>query len=236
GGTDIVSCFVLGVPTEPVYAGEIQGPGFGMAVDVFDEQGQSLATSAGAHGELVCTVGFPSMPIEFWNDPGETKYQAAYFDRFPGVWAHGDFASWTSHAGLVIHGRSDATLNAGGVRIGTAEIYRQVESLPQVMEALAIGQEWDDDTRIVLFVRLADGLSLDDALVGSIKRLLRENCSPRHVPARIVAVTDLPRTRSNKLAELAVADVVHGREVRNVEALANPESLALFRDLAELSS
>ena len=236
GGTDICGCFVAGDPTRPVYAGEIQGPGFGMAVDVFDEQGQSLATSPGAHGELVCTVGFPSMPIEFWNDPGETKYQAAYFDRFPGVWAHGDFASWTSHEGLVIHGRSDATLNAGGVRIGTAEIYRQVESLPQVMEALAIGQEWDDDTRIVLFVRLADGLSLDDALVGSIKRLLRENCSPRHVPARIVAVTDLPRTRSNKLAELAVADVVHGREVRNVEALANPESLALFRDLAELSS
>jgi acetoacetyl-CoA synthetase len=173
--------------------------------------------------------------VGFWNDPTGERYHAAYFDRFPGVWAHGDFASWTRHAGVVIHGRSDATLNAGGVRIGTAEIYRQVERLPQVVEALAVGQAWDDDTRIVLFVRLADGRELDDALVTTIKRTLRENCSPRHVPARIVAVDDLPRTRSNKLAELAVADVIHGREVRNREALANPESLDAFRDLPELS-
>ncbi len=235
GGTDICGCFVAGDPTRPVYRGEIQGPVLGMAVDVFDETGASLKGEPGRHGELVCTVPFPSMPVSFWNDPTGERYHGAYFDRFPGVWAHGDFASWTPHAGLVIHGRSDATLNAGGVRIGTAEIYRQVERLPQVVEALAVGQAWDDDTRIVLFVRLADGRELDDALVTTIKRTLRENCSPRHVPARIVAVDDLPRTRSNKLAELAVADVIHGREVRNREALANPESLDAFRNLPELS-
>jgi acetoacetyl-CoA synthetase len=219
-----------------VYRGEIQGPVLGMAVDVYDESGRSLRNAPGEHGELVCTEAFPSMPVGFWNDADGARYHGAYFSRFDGVWAHGDFASWTEHGGLVIHGRSDATLNAGGVRIGTAEIYRQVERLPQVVESLAVGQEWDDDTRIVLFVRLADGATLDDELVGTIKRTLRENCSPRHVPARIIAVDDLPRTRSNKLAELAVADVIHGREVRNQEALANPESLLLFRDLAELST
>ncbi len=235
GGTDICGCFVGGDPTRPVYAGEIQGPNLGMAVDVFDENGRSLREQPGARGELVCTAPFPSMPLEFWRDPDGAKYRAAYFERFDGVWAHGDFASWTVHAGMVIHGRSDATLNAGGVRIGTAEIYRQVELLPDVAESLAIGQAWDDDTRIVLFVRLADGAALDDDLTGRIRRTLRENCSPRHVPARIVAVADLPRTRSGKLAELAVADVVHGREVRNVEALANPESLALFDGLPELT-
>jgi acetoacetyl-CoA synthetase len=176
------------------------------------------------------------MPVGFWNDPDGRRYHDAYFSRFAGIWAHGDFASWTRHDGLVIHGRSDATLNAGGVRIGTAEIYRQVERLPEVVEALAIGQAWDDDTRIVLFVRLADGATLDDQLVATIKRTLRENCSPRHVPAKIIAVDDLPRTRSNKLAELAVADVVHGREVRNKEALANPESLEYFRDVPELAT
>ncbi|MFZ0325619.1 MAG: acetoacetate--CoA ligase [Actinomycetes bacterium] len=234
GGTDICGCFVAGDPTLPVWSGEIQGPVLGMAVDVYDEDGQTLRHRPDIRGELVCTRSFVSMPLSFWNDPGDTKYRAAYFERFPGVWAHGDFASWTEHGGLVIHGRSDATLNAGGVRIGTAEIYRQVERLDEVAEALAIGQLWDDDTRIVLFVRLSDGVELDDELVSTIKRVLRENCSPRHVPARIVAVTDLPRTRSGKLAELAVADVVHGREVRNVEALANPESLALFADLEPL--
>jgi acetoacetyl-CoA synthetase len=176
------------------------------------------------------------MPVGFWDDQDGTRYHHAYFERFPGVWAHGDFASWTSHGGLVIHGRSDATLNAGGVRIGTAEIYRQVERLPEVVEALAVGQEWDDDTRIVLFVKLASGASLDDNLVSTIRTTLRENCSPRHVPARIVAVADLPRTRSNKLAELAVADVIHGREVRNKEALANPESLDYFKDVPELAT
>jgi acetoacetyl-CoA synthetase len=235
GGTDICGCFVAGDPTRPVFRGEIQGPVLGMAVDVYDESGRSLHGSAGVHGELVCTEAFPSMPVGFWNDDDGSRYHGAYFSRFPGVWAHGDFASWTAHGGLVIHGRSDATLNAGGVRIGTAEIYRQVERLPEIAESLAVGQEWDDDTRIVLFVRLADGAVLDDELVGTIKRTLRENCSPRHVPARIVAVADLPRTRSNKLAELAVADVIHGREVRNQEALANPESLILFRDLPELA-
>jgi acetoacetyl-CoA synthetase len=236
GGTDICGCFVAGDPTRPVYRGEIQGPVLGMAVDVYDESGRSLRNVPGEHGELVCTEAFPSMPVGFWNDADGARYHGAYFSRFDGVWAHGDFASWTEHGGLVIHGRSDATLNAGGVRIGTAEIYRQVERLPQVVESLAVGQEWDDDTRIVLFVRLADGATLDDELVGTIKRTLRENCSPRHVPARIIAVDDLPRTRSNKLAELAVADVIHGREVRNQEALANPESLLLFHDLAELST
>ncbi len=235
GGTDICGCFVAGDPTRPVYRGEIQGPVLGMAVDVYDESGKSLRDSPGAHGELVCTAPFPSMPVGFWNDPDGARYHDAYFGRFAGIWAHGDFASWTSHDGLVIHGRSDATLNAGGVRIGTAEIYRQVERLPEVTEALAIGQSWDDDTRIVLFVRLTDGATLDGELMTTIKRSLRENCSPRHVPAKIIAVDDLPRTRSNKLAELAVADVVHGREVRNKEALANPESLEYFRDLPELA-
>jgi len=207
-----------------------------MAVDVYDEDGSSLRGTPGVHGELVCTAPFPSMPVSFWNDPQGERYHDAYFSRFPGIWAHGDFASWTVHDGLVIHGRSDATLNAGGVRIGTAEIYRQVERLPDVAEALAVGQAWDDDTRIVLFVRLAEGSELDDSLVTTIKRSLRENCSPRHVPAKIIAVADLPRTRSNKLAELAVADVIHGRDVRNKEALANPESLEYFAGLPALDS
>ena len=176
------------------------------------------------------------MPVGFWNDPDGSAYHNAYFDRFEGVWAHGDFAvAGRRIEGVVIHGRSDATLNAGGVRIGTAEIYRQVERLPEVLELWSVGQEWDDDTRIVLFVRMADGCELNETVIATIKRTLRENCSPRHVPARIVAVTDLPRTRSNKLAELAVADVVHGREVRNKDALANPESLDLFRDLPALA-
>jgi len=236
GGTDICGCFVGGDPTRPVFRGEIQGPVLGMAVDVRDESGASLKSSPGARGELVCTEPFPSMPVEFWDDADGKRYHRAYFDRFSGVWAHGDFASWTSHGGLVIHGRSDATLNAGGVRIGTAEIYRQVERLPEVVEALAVGQEWDDDTRIVLFVKLASGASLDEELVNTIRTTLRENCSPRHVPARIVAVADLPRTRSNKLAELAVADVIHGREVRNKEALANPESLDYFKEVPGLAT
>jgi acetoacetyl-CoA synthetase len=233
GGTDIVGCFVMGDPTRPVYAGEIQGPALGMAVDVWDDSGKSLHDRPGERGELVCTAPFPSMPLGFWGDADGSRYQAAYFEKFPGIWAHGDFASWTEHDGLIIHGRSDATLNAGGVRIGTAEIYRQVERLDEVAESLAIGQPWDDDTRIVLFVRMTPGHKLDDAIRDRIKRLLRENCSPRHVPARIIEVGDLPRTRSGKLAELAVADVVAGREVRNREALANPEVLDTFRDLPE---
>jgi acetoacetyl-CoA synthetase len=234
GGTDLCGCFVGGDPTRPVYAGEIQAPGLGMAVGVFDAEGREL-TEPGVKGELVCTAPFPSVPVGFWGDTDGSKFRAAYFERFPGVWAHGDFASWTEHDGMVIHGRSDATLNAGGVRIGTAEIYAQVERMPQIVEAIAVGQEFDNDTRIVLFVRLADGVSLTPELESEIRRRLRVNASPRHVPARILAVTDVPRTRSNKISELAVADVVNGREVRNTEALANPESLAQYRSRPELT-
>ena len=234
GGTDIVSCFVLGNPLSPVYRGEIQGPGLGMAVDVWDDEGNSCAP--GVKGELVCTKAFTAMPIMFWNDPDGAKYQAAYFERFPGIWCHGDFAEWTPHGGIVIHGRSDATLNPGGVRIGTAEIYAQVEQLPEIVEAIAIGQQWDDDVRVVLFVRLADGVTLDDGLIQRIRKQVREGASPRHVPAKVVAVADIPRTKSGKITELAVRDVVHGREVKNQEALANPEALELFRDVPELKS
>jgi acetoacetyl-CoA synthetase len=231
GGTDIVSCFVLGEPTAPVWRGEIQAPGLGMAVDVFSEDGKPLRAGK---GEFVCTKPFVSMPVMFWNDPDGHKYRAAYFDRFPGIWCHGDFAEWTQHGGLVIHGRSDATLNPGGVRIGTAEIYAQVEQIPEVTEAICIGQDWQQDVRIVLFVRLRDGSTLDDAMIERIRRKVREGASPRHVPARIVQITDIPRTRSGKISELAVRDVVHGRPVKNTEALANPEALALYRDLPAL--
>lgn len=231
GGTDIVSCFVLGNPALPVYRGEIQGPGLGMAVDVWDEDGKSIT---GEKGELVCTKPFPAMPIGFWNDPEGAKYHAAYFSRFDNVWTHGDFAEWTPHRGIVIHGRSDATLNPGGVRIGTAEIYNQVEQMDEVLEAICIGQDWEDDVRVVLFVRLADGVALDDDLQARIRSKIRTGASPRHVPARIIAVTDIPRTKSGKIVELAVRDVVHGREIKNQEALANPEALVLFANLEEL--
>ena len=231
GGTDIAACFVLGVPTKPVWIGEIQGPGLGMAVDVWDDEGRSVR---GEKGELVCTKAFPSMPPMFWNDPDGAKYHAAYFDRFDNIWCHGDFAEWTEHGGMIIHGRSDATLNPGGVRIGTAEIYNQVEQMPEVLEALCIGQDWDDDVRVVLFVRLAPGVSLDAGLEKRIKERIRTGASPRHVPARIVAVADIPRTKSGKITELAVRDVVHGRAVKNKEALANPEALEFYRDLPEL--
>ncbi len=231
GGTDIVSCFVLGDPTSPVWKGEIQAPGLGMAMDVFSQDGAPLAEGK---GELVCTKPFASMPIKFWNDPDGKKYHAAYFERFPGIWHHGDFAEWTRHGGMIIHGRSDATLNPGGVRIGTAEIYAAVEQIPEVVEAICIGQDWYGDVRIVLFVRLKEGAVLDDTLREKIRRTIRAGLSPRHVPAKIVAVADIPRTRSGKITELAVRDVVHGRTVKNTEALANPESLALYKDLAEL--
>jgi len=231
GGTDIVSCFVLGIPTKQVHAGEIQGPGLGMAVDVAAEDGSHLPSGK---GELVCRKPFPSMPVMFWNDPDGSKYRGAYFERFENVWCHGDFAEWTEHGGIIIHGRSDATLNPGGVRIGTAEIYAQVEQIPEVLEALAIGQSMDDDVRVVLFVRLAEGRALDEDLMTRIKRQIRNGASPRHVPAKIVAVADIPRTKSGKIVELAVRDVVHGREVKNKEALANPEALDLFRDIPEL--
>ncbi len=231
GGTDICGCFVGGNPLSPVWRGEIQGPMLGMAVEVYDESGVPVR---GEKGELVCVRPFPSMPVMFWNDPDGAKYHSAYFARFDGIWCHGDFAEITEHGGMIIHGRSDATLNPGGVRIGTAEIYAQVEQVPEVIEALAIGQDWDNDVRVVLFVRLRPGATLDADLVARIRKQIRDGASPRHVPAKIVSVADIPRTKSGKITELAVRDVVHGREVKNKEALANPEALELFRDLAEL--
>ncbi|MDP3032522.1 MAG: acetoacetate--CoA ligase [Rhodocyclaceae bacterium] len=232
GGTDIVSCFVLGNPLGPVWRGEIQCAGLGMAVDVVDENAKPVV---GEKGELVCTRPFPSMPVGFWNDPDGAKYRAAYFERFQGSWCHGDFAEKTAHAGFVIHGRSDATLNPGGVRIGTAEIYRQVEKLPEVLESIVIGQDWEDDVRVVLFVKLQDGLTLDEALAKRIKEAIRANTTPRHVPAKVLQVADIPRTKSGKIVELAVREVVHGRAVKNREALANPEALEYFRNRAELA-
>jgi acetoacetyl-CoA synthetase len=233
GGTDICACFVMGIPTEPVWAGELQGPVLGMATDVWNNAGEPVRQEK---GELVCTRPFPSMPVMFWNDPDGRKYHDAYFSRFPNVWCHGDYAEWTAHGGMIIHGRSDATLNPGGVRIGTAEIYNQVEKLPEILEAICIGQDWDGDVRVVLFVRLAEGVTLDADLEQRIRARIRVGTTPRHVPARIVAVTDIPRTKSGKITELAVRDAVHGRAVNNVEALANPEALDQFRDRAELAS
>jgi acetoacetyl-CoA synthetase len=232
GGTDIVSCFVLGNPIGPVWRGEIQSRGLGLAVDVYDETGKPVR---GEKGELVCAAPFPSMPVGFWNDEDGKKYRAAYFERFPGVWCHGDYAEITAHDGMIIYGRSDAVLNPGGVRIGTAEIYRQVEQVDAVEEAIAVGQDWDGDVRVVLFVRLRAGRTLDKALDDEIKARIRAGASPRHVPAKIVQVPDIPRTRSGKITELAVRDVVHGRSVKNVEALANPEALAHFKDRVELT-
>ncbi|MBT4889246.1 MAG: acetoacetate--CoA ligase [Rhodospirillales bacterium] len=231
GGTDIVSCFMLGNPAAPVYRGEIQCRGLGMAVDVFDDEGKPVR---GDKGELVCTVPFPSMPVGFWNDEDGAKYHSAYFDRFDNIWCHGDYVELTANNGIVIYGRSDATLNPGGVRIGTAEIYRQVEQLDDVVEGIVIGQSWDNDVRVVLFVRLRDGVDLDDALQDTIRKQIKANCTPRHVPARIIQVADIPRTKSGKITELAVRDVVHGRTIKNKEALANPEALDLYVDLAEL--
>ncbi|MEI8179538.1 acetoacetate--CoA ligase [Aestuariivirga sp.] len=233
GGTDICGCFVGGNPLSPVWRGEIQGAMLGVAVDVYDEQAKPVRAEK---GELVCVKPFPSMPVMFWNDPDGAKYHNAYFARFPGIWCHGDFAEITPHNGMIIHGRSDATLNPGGVRIGTAEIYAQVEQVPEVIEALAIGQDWDGDVRVVLFLRLRAGATLDDELVARIRKKIRDGASPRHVPAKVVAIADIPRTKSGKITELAVRDVVHGRVVKNKEALANPEALDLYKDLPELSS
>jgi acetoacetyl-CoA synthetase len=232
GGTDIVSCFALGSPNLPVRRGQLQCRGLGMAVDVFDPQGQPLI---GAKGELVCTRPFPSMPTGFWNDADGSRYRHAYFERFPGIWCHGDYAELTPENGMVIHGRSDAVLNPGGVRIGTAEIYRQVEACAEVEEALAVGQRWQGDERIVLFVRLAAGIELDDALEARLRRRIAEGASPRHVPARIVAVTDIPRTVSGKIVEMAVKRLIHGESVDNLGALANPEALEQFVDRPELA-
>jgi acetoacetyl-CoA synthetase len=231
GGTDIISCFVLGNPNGPVWRGEIQAPGLGMKVEVFDEVGRPLE---GEKGELVCTRPFPSMPVGFWNDPDGAKYRAAYFERYPGVWRHGDWIEKTPHGGFVIYGRSDAVLNPGGVRIGTAEIYRQVEQLEEVEESIVIGQDWQGDVRVVLFVKLRAGLALDAVLEKTIKDRIRANTTPRHVPAKVLQVPDIPRTKSGKIVELAVRDVVHGRAVKNKEALANPEALAHYADRPEL--
>jgi acetoacetyl-CoA synthetase len=233
GGTDIVSCFALGCPTLPVHRGEIQCRGLGMAVDIFDDEGRPVR---GERGELVCTAPFPSMPVGFWNDPGGTRYRAAYFERFPGVWHHGDYAALTEHGGIVIYGRSDAVLNPGGVRIGTAEIYSAVESLERVVEAIAVGQDWRDDVRVVLFVRLRPGTELDEALKKQIRDVIRAHTTPRHVPAKIVAVADIPRTLSGKLTELAVRNVIHGQPVKNIDALANPQALEHFRAIPELAT
>jgi acetoacetyl-CoA synthetase len=232
GGTDIVSCFVGGVPTQPVWRGEIQAAALGMKIEVFDEEGRPVR---GQKGELVCTMPFPSMPVGFWNDPDGRKYHAAYFDTYPGVWRHGDWVESTEHDGLIIYGRSDAVLNPGGVRIGTAEIYRQVEQLDEIVESLVIGQQWENDERIVLFVRLRDGQELTAAIEDRIRRRIREHATPRHVPAKILQVPEIPRTKSGKIVELAVRDVVHGREVKNKEALANPEALEHFRNRVELT-
>jgi acetoacetyl-CoA synthetase len=233
GGTDIVSCFALGAPTLPVYRGELQCRGLGMAVQIFNDAGQAVR---GERGELVCTAPFPCMPVSFWNDPDGRKYRAAYFERFPGVWHHGDYATLTEHDGIIIHGRSDAVLNPGGVRIGTAEIYAVVESLGEIVEALAVGQEWRGDVRVILFVRLNPGVELDEPLKKRIRDDIRAGTTPRHVPTKIIAVPDIPRTLSGKITELAVREVIHNRPVKNTDALANPQALDHFRNLAELES
>jgi len=233
GGTDIMGCFVIGVPWKPVYNGEIQGPALGMDVQVWDDDQKPVTAEK---GELVCSHAFPSMPVGFWGDDTGERYHNAYFAQFDNVWCHGDFAEITPTGGVIIHGRSDATLNPGGVRIGTAEIYNQVEQMEAVEEGLCIGQDWQSDARVVLFVRLREGLTLDDALEAEIRKRIRVGASPRHVPAKIIQVADIPRTKSGKITELAVRDVVHGRQVKNKEALANPEALDLFADLEALKS
>ena len=226
GGTDILSCFVLGDPTRPVWRGEIQGPGLGLAVEVRGPDGAPAAS--GERGELVCTAPFPAMPLGFWGDADKSRYRAAYFERIPGIWCQGDFAEVTSHGGFVIHGRSDATLNPGGVRIGTAEIYAEVEKIPEVADCVAVGQDWEGDVRVVLFVALREGAVLDEALIAAIKTGIRQGSSPRHVPARILAVPDIPRTRTGKVSELAVRDAVHGRPVTNREASPTPKRSITF--------
>ncbi len=233
GGTDIISCFMLGSPIDPVYAGEIQKRGLGMKVEAWTEEGKPVI---GEKAELVCTAPFPSMPIYFWNDPGNEKYLDAYFRYFPGVWRHGDYIEITPRGGVIVYGRSDATLNPGGVRIGTAEIYRQVEALDEVVDSLVIGQKWEDDVRVILFVVLRPGLTLDEALVKKIKTQIRTNCTPRHVPAKVIQVPDIPRTLNGKKVEIAVTKIVHGEEVKNRDALANPEALDYFKNLPELAT
>jgi acetoacetyl-CoA synthetase len=231
GGTDIVGCFMGGNPIGPVWRGEIQKRHLGMAVEVFDDNARPVV---GEKGELVCVKPFPSMPVGFWNDPDGARYRAAYFERYPNIWCHGDYVELTEHGGIIVFGRSDAVLNPGGVRIGTAEIYRQVEQLPEVAESIVVGQDWEGDVRVVLFVKTKDGRPLDEALVKRIKQRIREGASPRHVPAKILQVADIPRTKSGKIVELAVREVIHGRPVKNKEALANPEVLAEYAGRKEL--
>jgi len=231
GGTDIVSCFALGNPVLPVYRGELQCLGLGMDVQVFDDQAKPIKNQ---RGELVCTTPFPSMPISVWQDPEKKAYKHAYFERFEGIWAHGDFAEITDHNGLIIYGRSDATLNPGGVRIGTAEIYRQVEKIADVLDSVVIGQDWEDDVRVILFVKLREGIELNEALQADICQTIRAHASPRHVPAKIIQVPDIPRTINGKVVEMAVRQIVQGEEIQNRESLANPEVLAFFKDRAEL--
>ena len=233
GGTDICSCFALGNSNLPVYAGQLQCLGLGLAVKVLDENQQSIL---GLPGELACDQAFPSMPVYFWHDPNHEKYQAAYFDKYDNIWCHSDRAEITPQGGMIIYGRSDTTLNPGGVRIGTAEIYRQVEALPEITESIVVGQEWQDDTRVVLFVVMQEGFALDEALQQKIRQAIRQNTTPRHVPAKIIAVSEIPKTISGKIVELAVRDVIHGKPVANTDALANPEALELYRDLPELQS
>lgn len=233
GGTDIVSCFVLGNPAGPVYRGEIQMRGLGLDVQIWNDAGEPVT---GEKGELVCAAPFPCMPVMFWDDADGSRYHSAYFERFSNIWCHGDFAELTASGGIIIHGRSDAVLNPGGVRIGTAEIYRQVEQLSEIIESICIGQDWQDDVRVILFVRLAQGHALNEALIQRIKTQIRSNCTPRHVPAKIIAVDDIPRTRSGKISEIAVRDVVHGRAIKNTEALANPEALRFYEGLSALQN
>lgn len=233
GGTDIVSCFALGNPIAPVWSGELQTAGLGMAIAVYDEDGQNLPQ--GQKGELVCLVPFPCQPLCFWNDPRGEKYHQAYFAKFPGIWHHGDFVELTAHQGLIIHGRSDAVLNPGGVRIGTAEIYRQVEQIPEVLESIAIGQDWHHDVRVILFVKLQAGITLNDNLITQIKKRIKDNTTPRHVPAKIIQIPDIPRTKSGKIAEIAVRDTVHGQRIKNGEALLNPEILQAYQNIPELT-
>jgi len=233
GGTDIISCFALGCPILPVRRGELQCKGLGMQVEIFDDNKRPVVEKK---GELVCSGPFPSMPIYFWDDPGKEKYKNAYFAKYQGIWCHGDYVKETANGGLVFYGRSDAILNPGGVRIGTAEIYRQVEKLDQILESIVIGQNWQDDVRVVLFVRLAPNIKLDANLTDKIKRQIRTNTTPRHVPAKVIAVTDIPRTKSGKIVELAVRKIVHGEKLDNLEALANPEALQEYANIKELKT
>jgi acetoacetyl-CoA synthetase len=233
GGTDIISCFALGNPLLPIYKGELQCLGLGMAMEIFDEEGHCILQK---RGELVCTSPFPSMPVRFWNDPQNEAYHRAYFERFPGVWTHGDFAEITAHHGLIIYGRSDAVLNPGGVRIGTAEIYRQVEQIDEVLDSVVIGQDWEDDVRIILFVKLRAPLKLNEELINKINLIIKQNASPRHVPAKILQVNDIPHTINGKTVEIAVRQAVHGLPISNLQSLANPEALEDFKDREELES